>query len=108
MGSDRYQCAIDRLLSFSKLPEYRRRFRFRKYRIVFAFDEKNVKAKVVEPFADRFRRFHPYHIWTAAGLQRIHITWWPKKKAAIVSAINKGLCSEKTKKASCLYRGTNG
>jgi hypothetical protein len=30
----------DRLLSFSKLPEYRRRIRFRQYRIDFVFEKK--------------------------------------------------------------------
>ena len=59
MGFDRYRCVLDRIFSFSKLPEYRRRFRFRKYRTVFVSDKKNVKVKVVESFADRFRRFHP-------------------------------------------------
>ena len=57
MGFDCYQCVLDCIFSFPKLPEYRRRFRFRKYRIVFVSDEKNMKVKVVEPFADRF---HPY------------------------------------------------
>jgi hypothetical protein len=31
----------DRLLSFSKLPEYRCRIRFRQYRIDFVFEKKN-------------------------------------------------------------------
>ena len=57
MGFGRYRCVLDRIFLFSKLPEYRRRFRFRKYRTVFVSDKKNVKVKVVESFADRFRPF---------------------------------------------------
>ena len=56
MGFDRYRCVLDNIFPFSKLPEYRRRFRFQKYRTVFVFDEKNVKVKMLESFADRF---HP-------------------------------------------------
>ena len=55
MGFDRYRCVLDRIFPFSKSPEYRHRFRFRKYRTAFVSD-KNVKVKVVEFFADRF---HP-------------------------------------------------
>ena len=55
MSFDRYRCILDRIFSFSKLPEYWRRFRFRKYHTVFVSDKKNVK--VVDCFADRF---HPY------------------------------------------------
>jgi len=40
MGFDRYRCVLDRIFPFSKLPEYRRRFRFRKYRTAFVSDEK--------------------------------------------------------------------
>ena len=57
MGFDRYRCVLDRIFPFSKLPEYRRRFRFRKYRTAFVSDEKNVKVKMVESFTDRFRPF---------------------------------------------------
>jgi hypothetical protein len=57
MGFDRYRCVLDRLFLFPKLSEYRHHFCFRKYRIAFIFYEKNVKVKVVEPFANRFRRF---------------------------------------------------
>ena len=57
MGFDRYRCVLDCIFLFSKLPEYRHRFRFRKYRTTFVFDEKNVKVKMVESFADRFRPF---------------------------------------------------
>ena len=57
MGFDRYRCVLDRIFPFLKLPEYRRRFRFRKYRTAFVSDEKNVKTKMVESFADRFRPF---------------------------------------------------
>ena len=59
MGFDRYRCVLDRIFPFLKLPEYRRRFRFRKYRTAFVSDEKNVKAKMVESFTDVFDRFHP-------------------------------------------------
>ena len=57
MVFDCYRCALDRIFLFSKLPEYRCCFRFRKYRTAFVFDEKNVKVKVVESFTDRFRPF---------------------------------------------------
>ena len=57
MGFDRYRCVLDRIFSFSKLPEYRRRFCFRKYRTAFVSNKKNVKVKVVESFTDRFRLF---------------------------------------------------
>ena len=59
MGFDRYRCVLDNIFPLSKLPEYRRRFRFRKYRTVFVFDEKNVKVEMemVESFADRFLSF---------------------------------------------------
>jgi len=40
MGFDRYRCVLDRIFPFSKLSENRRRFRFRKYRTAFVFDEK--------------------------------------------------------------------
>ena len=56
MGFDRYRCVLDRIFLFSKLPEYWRRFHFRKYRTVFVSDKQNIKVKVVESFADRF---HP-------------------------------------------------
>ena len=55
MGFDRYRCVLDRIFLFSKLPEYRHRFRFRKYCTAFVSDKKNVKVKMVECFADRFR-----------------------------------------------------
>ena len=61
MGFDRYRCVLDRIFLFSKLREYRRCFRFRKYRTAFVFDEKNVKVKMVESFADRFRPFSSLH-----------------------------------------------
>jgi hypothetical protein len=38
---------FDWLLSFSKLPEYRRRIRIRQYRIDFVFEKKKVKMKVI-------------------------------------------------------------
>ena len=57
MGLDRYRCVLERIFLFSKLPEYWRHFRFRKYRTAFVSDEKNVKTKMVESFADRFRPF---------------------------------------------------
>ena len=60
MGFDRCRCVLDRIFPFSKLPEYRHRFRFRKYRTAFVFDEKNVKVKMVKSFADVSDRFHPY------------------------------------------------
>ena len=43
MGFDRYRCVLDRIFLFSKLPEYRHRFHFRKYRTVFVSDEKKCK-----------------------------------------------------------------
>ena len=64
MGFDRYRCVLDRIFLFSKLPEYRRFFRFRKYRTTFISDEKNVKVKMMESFADRF---HPYPTAKLAG-----------------------------------------
>ena len=45
MGFDRYQCVLDRIFPFSKLPEYRRRFRFRKYRTAFVSDEKKYESE---------------------------------------------------------------
>ena len=48
MGFNRYRCVLDRIFLFSKLPEYRHRFHFRKYRTIFVSDEKNVKTKVME------------------------------------------------------------
>jgi len=57
MDFDRYRCVLDRIFSFPKLPEYRHRFRFRKYHIAFFSVEKNMKVKVVKTFADRFRPF---------------------------------------------------
>ena len=57
MGFDRYRCVLDRIFLFSKLSEYRHRFRFRKYHTAFVSDEKNEKAKVVEPISDHFRPF---------------------------------------------------
>jgi hypothetical protein len=47
----------DRLLPFSKLPEYQCCIRFRQYRIDFNFEKKNVKMKVIWPPIDRFRSF---------------------------------------------------
>jgi len=40
MDFDRYRCVLDRIFSFTKLPEYWHRFRFRKYHIAFVSDEK--------------------------------------------------------------------
>ena len=57
MGFDRYRYVFDRIFPFSKLPEYRHFFRFRKYRTTFISDEKNIKVKMMEFFADRFRSF---------------------------------------------------
>jgi hypothetical protein len=57
MSFDRYRCILDRIFSFSKLPKYRCRFRFRKYRTAFVSDKKNVKVKMMESFTDRFRPF---------------------------------------------------
>lgn len=37
---DRYRCVVDRILSFSIFSEYRRRSRFRHYRIVFVIEKK--------------------------------------------------------------------
>ena len=54
MGFDRHRWLLDRIFSFPKLPEYRRRFHFQKYRIAFVSDEKNMKVKMVGPFTDRF------------------------------------------------------
>ena len=74
MGFNRYRCILDRIFSFSKLPEYRRRFHFRKYRTAFVFDEKNVKVKVVESFTDRFRPFSsllPSLLCSSAGLATV-------------------------------------
>jgi hypothetical protein len=48
---------FDRLLSFSKLLEYRCRIHFRQYRIDFVFEKKNMKMKVIWPPIDRFRPF---------------------------------------------------
>jgi len=63
MGFDRYRCVLDRIFLFSKLPEYRCRFRFRKYRTAFVSDKKNVKVKMVEFFTDRFHRYSQvYHV----------------------------------------------
>jgi hypothetical protein len=41
-------------------------FCYRKYRIAFVSDEKNMKVKVVEPFADRFRPFSSLSVPRAA------------------------------------------
>ena len=78
MGFDRYRCVLDRIFPFLKLPEYRRRFRFRKYRTAFVSDEKNVKAKV-ESITDRFRPFSSLgctysvlYLWTGRTLS---VTW---------------------------------
>ena len=57
MNFDRYRCVLDRIFPFSKLPKYQCRFRFRKYHTAFISDEKNMKVKMVESFADRFRPF---------------------------------------------------
>jgi hypothetical protein len=46
---------FDRLLSFSKLSEYRCRIRFEQYRIDFVSKKKNIKMKVIWPPIDRFR-----------------------------------------------------
>ena len=51
MGFDHYRCVLDRIFSFSKLPEYWRRFHFRKYRTVFVSDEKMWKRKWWSPGA---------------------------------------------------------
>jgi len=40
MDFDRYRCVLDRIFPFSKLPEYRHRFRFQKYCIAFVSDKK--------------------------------------------------------------------
>jgi len=60
MGFDRYRCVLDRIFPFSKLPEYRRRFRFRKYRTAFVSDKKMWKWKwwSLSPIVSD--RFHPY------------------------------------------------
>jgi hypothetical protein len=49
---------FDRLLSFSKLPEYQCRIHFWQYRIAFVWG-KNVKIKVTWPHIDHFQSFHP-------------------------------------------------
>ena len=70
MGFNRYRCVPDRIFPFSKLPEYQRRFRFRKYCTTFVFDKKNVKIKVVEFFADRFR---PFSFLTFINSQKVFL-----------------------------------
>ena len=45
MSFDRYRCVLDRIFPFSKLLEYQRRFRFRKYRTAFGSDEKKYESK---------------------------------------------------------------
>ena len=40
MDFDRYRCVLNRIFPFSKLPEYRHRFHFQKYRIAFVSDKK--------------------------------------------------------------------
>jgi len=69
MSFDHYRCILDRIFSFSKLPEYRRRFHFRKYHTVFVSDKKNMKIKVVECFADLLS-FHPYACLRPCGPRR--------------------------------------
>ena len=46
MGFDRYRCVLDRIFSFSKLPD-----------VPLSFPIKKMKVKIVESFADRFRLF---------------------------------------------------
>ena len=45
MSFDHYWCVFDRIFPFSKLLEYQRRFRFRKYRTAFGSDEKKYESK---------------------------------------------------------------
>ena len=76
MGFDRYRCVLDRIFPFSKLPEYQRRFRYRKYRTAFVSDKKNVKIKMVESFADRFRLFSSLVGGEAGGRRRAAVCTW--------------------------------
>ena len=55
MGFDHFRCVLDCIFSFPKLPEYRYRFRYRKYRIAFVSDEKKYESES----GGAFRRSFP-------------------------------------------------